>query len=336
MTNNAQTGSLVILTTIAVAVVLFFMKPILIPFLIAIMISYLLAPLTDKLAKYKVPRIISLLIIYILALVVFSQLIEILVNNVLSFTAQFPEYQAELITLLNNYTNKFPWLESAWADLSSWLFSLPIGSYTNSLVNSSIGFISNVFLILLFVTYLIITAPSLPGKIKKGFSGDKSKHILDIVDHINHDVRKYVNIHTLISLATGISTGLICWLIGVPFAFLWGVLAFMLNYIPTIGSIIATLPPLVTAAIVLGIGPAFWVGLLIIGVQMFWGNVVEPKIAGDVLGLSPLVILLSLVFWGWLWGIVGAILAVPIASIMKITCMNIKSLRPIGIFMDSK
>ena len=113
-------------------------------------------------------------------------------------------------------------------------------------------------------------------------------------------------------------------------------MAFILNYIPTIGSIIATLPPVITAAVVLGITPAVWVGILVIAGQTFWGNIVEPKIAGNSLGLSPLVILLSLVFWGWLWGVVGAILAVPIAVILKVTCLNVPALRPVGILMDDQ
>ena len=330
---KAATVSLILLATIAVAFVLYILKPILIPFLIAVMLSYILYPFVERLSKYKIPRIITLLVVFLIALGALGKIVEILISNIISLSGNFPEYKTQFSALLNDYSLQYPWLESILENIKGMLFSLPIGGYTNSLINSSVNFFSNTFLILLFVTYLVLSIHSYPAKIQKAFSGTKGTYILKVWSDINRDIRKYLDIHTLISLATGISVGLVCWLFGVPFAFLWGFLAFVLNYIPTIGSIVASIPPVITAAVVLGIYPAIWVTVLMIVIQLIWGNIVEPKFAGKSLGLSSLTILLSLVFWGWLWGIVGTILAVPIASMIKIICENIDALKPISELM---
>ena len=332
--NKAATTSLVLLAMIASIGVLYLLKGILLPFVIAIMVSYLLSPLVEKMHSYKVPRIATLLLIILLLSGFLFRNLELLLNNALAFAQDFPSYQSQFLDLLQNYTAEYEWLEVGLSQVTDWFFSLPIASYTNSLVNSSVSILSNVFLILLFVIYLCLTIPNLPKKVERAFPTTKAKRLEKVLNHINQDIRKYVSLHTAVSLATGVSVGIVCWAMSVPFWFLWGTLAFFLNYIPTIGSILATIPPLVTTAVVLGITPALWVGILVILAQLFWGNIVEPKIAGDSLGLSPLVILLSLVFWGWLWGIVGAILAVPIAVIIKVTCLNIPALQSIGVFMD--
>jgi predicted PurR-regulated permease PerM len=126
-------------------------------------------------------------------------------------------------------------------------------------------------------------------------------------------------------------------LIGVDFAVTWGAVAFFLNFIPTIGSIVASIPPILLALV--QFYPNFWPGLItalvLVTIQLSMGNGIAPKVMGDQLNLSPVVILLSLLFWGWLWGIVGALLSVPIASAIKIVCDNIQTLHPISVMMGS-
>ncbi len=316
--------------------VLFVLKPILIPFLIAIMISYIISPLVEKMFRFKVPRIITILVIILLLLGVLANIAQVLVSNGVEFVKDYPSYQEQFFTLLERVSTSRPWLGDVLDQFSSWVAALPVGSYANTLLNSSVNLLSNTFLITLFVVYLCLSGHQMQGKVLKAYPGPQGKKIQKILQHINADIRKYISLHTLMSLATGICVALVCFWFKVPFAPLWGFFAFILNYIPTIGSIISSIPPVITAAVTVGLQPAFWVAILVLGIQTFWGNVVEPKIAGTSLGISPLVILLSLVFWGWLWGIVGAILAVPIAVIFKVTCLNIDSLRPIGVLMGDE
>ena len=126
-------------------------------------------------------------------------------------------------------------------------------------------------------------------------------------------------------------------IIGVDFAVTWGALAFFLNFIPTVGSIVASIPPILLALI--QFYPSFWPGIItlfsVMTIQLGMGNALAPKLMGDHLNLSPVVVLLSLLFWGWLWGIVGALLSIPIAAAIKIVCENIETLHPISVMMGS-
>jgi predicted PurR-regulated permease PerM len=142
---------------------------------------------------------------------------------------------------------------------------------------------------------------------------------------------------TLISLVTGTFAWLILTIIGVKLAAGWGVLTFLLNFIPTVGSIIATIPPVVMA--IIQFSPGFFKPILVLvsltAIQVTIGNVITPKVMGDRLGVSPVMILLSLLLWAMIWGIPGALLSTPIISIIKIICENITSLRPIAVLIGS-
>ena len=156
-----------------------------------------------------------------------------------------------------------------------------------------------------------------------------------MVQKIDHQIQKYLAIKTIVSLATGLMAALVLLIFGVDFAIVFGFMTFLLNYIPNIGSIIATsLPVLIAVFQFETIWPAFWILIILGSIQMLMGNLLEPRLMGQGLGLSPLVVLFSLFFWGWLWGIPGMILAVPIAAIIKIVCSNVPSLEFVGELMS--
>jgi predicted PurR-regulated permease PerM len=154
---------------------------------------------------------------------------------------------------------------------------------------------------------------------------------------ISKQIGQYLVVKVAISGTTGVLVWIILSLLKVEFALTWGALAFFLNFIPSIGSIIASIPPVLLA--VVQYYPSVWTPVLtavaLLLVQMTMGNIIEPKIMGDNLNLSPVVILLALIFFGWMWGIVGALLSVPIAAAIKIVCENIDALKPISILMGS-
>lgn len=336
MSGEKNSNSLVVLCLIAVTAVLYLLKPLLIPFLIAVMLSYIIYPLVEKFAAYKIPRIITLLIIFVLGIGILATFTDVLVSNASAFAQNFPEYKVQVINLFEQYSTRYPWLNRSFEEVIGFIFGLPIGAYTTLILSSSLNFISDAVLVIFFITYLCLSIHTYPKKIERAFPGNKGKNLMRIFSHINLDIRKYLSIHTFVSLGVGITVGIICWLFGIPFAFLWGFLAFILNYIPTIGSIIAGLPPVIIAAVQLGIMPTLGLAGLIVLTQMIWENVIERKMTGESLGISAIAMLLFLVFWTWLWGIVGAILAVPIASMIKIACENIPSLKPISVLMDDK
>ena len=187
-----------------------------------------------------------------------------------------------------------------------------------------------------FLMFMLIEAPYLDDKIEKAF-GHNAKRVKKILSTISEQVSRYLGTLALISFATGVCAWIVLEMFGVQLAAGWGVLTFLLNFIPTVGSIIATIPPVVMAIIQFSPGlfkPAM-VLLSLAAIQITIGNIITPKVVGDRLGVSPVVILLSLLLWGMIWGIPGALLSTPIISIIKIVCENIPSLRSIAVLIGS-
>ena len=187
-----------------------------------------------------------------------------------------------------------------------------------------------------FLMFMLVEAPYLDEKIEKAF-GHNAKRVKKILFTISEQVSQYLGTLALISFATGVCAWIVLTLLGVQLAAGWGVLTFLLNFIPTVGSIIATIPPVVMSIIQFSPGlfkPAM-VLLSLTAIQVTIGNIITPKVVGDRLGVSPVVILLSLLLWGMIWGIPGALLSTPIISIIKIVCENIPSLHSIAVLIGS-
>ena len=189
---------------------------------------------------------------------------------------------------------------------------------------------------LVFLMFMLIEAPFLDDKINKAF-GKNSERVRKILSTISEQVSEYLGTLTLISFATGVCAWLVLTILGVRLAAGWGVLTFLLNFIPTVGSIIATIPPVVMAIIQFspGLFRPFVVLVSLTAIQLTIGNIITPKVMGDKLGVSPVMILLSLLLWGMIWGIPGALLSTPIISIIKIVCENIPVLHSIAILIGS-
>ena len=187
-----------------------------------------------------------------------------------------------------------------------------------------------------FLMFMMLEAQFLDDKINKAF-GKNSERVRKILSTISEQVSQYLGTLTLISFATGVFAWLVLTAFGVRLAAGWGVLTFLLNFIPTVGSIIATIPPVVMAIIQFspGLFKPVMVLVSLAAIQLTIGNIITPKVMGDKLGVSPVVILLSLLLWGMIWGIPGALLSTPIISIIKIVCENIPVLHSIAILIGS-
>jgi AI-2 transport protein TqsA len=186
-------------------------------------------------------------------------------------------------------------------------------------------------LVLLYVVFMLAESAALPGKLRQAF-GDAvpvSGRLREIVA----DVQQYLTLKTVISLSTGILVGIAAALIGVDFALFWGFLAFVLNYIPSIGSFFAAVPAILVALLQLGPGSAVMLALVYIAINVVLGSVLDPILVGRSLRLSTFVVLLSLMFWGWVWGIIGMFLAVPLTAAAKIAMENNPSLRTVAILL---
>jgi predicted PurR-regulated permease PerM len=188
--------------------------------------------------------------------------------------------------------------------------------YAGLLFNELSTLLANGFLVLLLVVFISLEADGLPAKLRAVYGAD-CKQIRQL-QKFNAGVKHYMSIKTMVSLVTGGLVSVCLLVIGVEYPFMWGMLAFAFNFIPNIGSIIAAVPPVLLAMVQLGPGSSLAVAVCYLVINMVMGNVVEPRVMGKGLGLSTLVVFLSLLFWGWLLGPIGMFLSVVLTMKLKI------------------
>jgi AI-2 transport protein TqsA len=205
------------------------------------------------------------------------------------------------------------------------------------LVGATLGAVasvlSNTVLVLLTLIFILLEATTFPEKLKAAF-GERFDYSSRMVT-ITRQVQRYLAIKTLVSLATGVLAGLWVGILGLGVPLLWGLMAFIFNFVPNLGSILAAVPPIVLALVQFGLWRAVAVAVGYIVINIMLATFVEPHLLGRRLGLSTLVVFLSLVFWGWVWGPVGMVLSVPLTMVFKITAENTDDLRWIAVMLDS-
>ena len=309
--------------------------PIVVPFLLSLFVAIICNPAINYLESKKMPRglAITLVIFTIFSLfIVLGGVIGAAVND---FRKAIPTYEAQL-------SEQITWL-IAWLANHDIVISMDeVRGYFDpakvmNLVTTTLsGFSSvlgNIFLLLLTVVFMLAEGKVFPKKLHMAF--DDSAQTEKRLDYFLTMVNQYMAIKTMVSLATGIIIGSVLWGMGVQFYVLWALLAFLLNYIPNIGSIIAAVPAVILTFLQLGAGYASVVVGLLVSVNMIMGNFVEPRFMGRSLGLSTLVVFLSLIFWGWLLGMVGMLLSVPLTMILKIALENSEDGRWFSILLSS-
>lgn len=298
-------------------------QDLMVPFLLSVFIATIAATPMIWLQSKGVSEGFSLPMTIILMIVAIVLMGALVAQSASAFTAKLPFYQQKLTALQ--------------ADLTGTLLPIlaPLGVETldlnqvfkNFSPNSALelagstiarlgGVLSNSFLIVLTVIFILAEAASFPRKLNEVLADPE--HHLPYFSRFAENVNRYIAIKTTVSAVTGVIAGTFLWILGVDFPVLWGLLAFMLNYVPTIGSIIAAIPPLLLALIQIGPGAALGVAVGYVFINVFMGNVIEPRYMGRGLGLSTLVVFLSLVIWGWVLGPVGMLLSVPLTMTAKI------------------
>ncbi len=335
--NKVVTSSLVIVIIFIGGLVLRLAKPVLFPFFLAIFLSFILSPVLDLLTRFKIPKAVSIVIVIIIAFSIIYLLGMLFYSSGKAFASEFPKYDQKFSSILASLQEKFK-LSGLERNPLDWLNQLDInklGGFLLSSLGTFFTFISNLFLIFLFLIFILAGRGKTKTKIKGSFSSKRAKKIIDVIENIDTQIQKYLAIKTVVSFFTGVLATLVLIAFGVDFAIVFGFLTFLLNYIPNIGSIIATALPVAIALFQFEtLWPAFWILLILMAIQMTMGNFVEVRLMGQGLGLSPLLVLFSLFFWGWLWGLPGMILAVPIAAIIKIVCNNIPALQFVAALMS--
>ncbi len=341
--NKIITVFLGILVLVVCGVLLSLMKTVLLPFIIAVFLSFIFRPVVFFLKQKRVPMFVSLILILCFFSAILFGLSMIISASVTSFIQELPKYEAKLSYLLTQLFHRADAMAASYGVKTSDVRltdALQLSSLTGILTSSFgtiLDVLSNIFLILLFLMFILAGSGQLVAKIDDAFSEKRSVRISAVLETVDQNVRKYLMAKTFISLCTGIIAAVTLAIFGVNFPLLWGFLFFMMNFIPNIGSLIATLFPVLLAFLQFdSITRPFIILLLLVVEQNIIGNVIEPKVMSFSLNLSPLLILVSLLFWGWLWGIMGMILAIPLMSIIKIVAEDVSALRPLALMMGGK
>jgi len=312
-----------------------FGEPLLVPLSLALVIATVSAPMIRWLEKHRIPRSLAITLAILLDLAVLAGLGTLVGTSLSEFYEAAPRYQNALTNVVK--TN-VAWLSDRGIPVSSDLFA-PLQDFGRlvDLVGSLVTSVANVVSMLLFVLLLVVFMLVEFGRwrLKIQYAMGDQHADLSRFSTAAHELQKYLGVKTGANAVTGLLCGAWAAVMGVDFPVLWGLIAFLLNYIPTIGTIIAAIPPIVLAWLAFGPGTALVtaVGFVLINVSL--GNVVEPRIMGRALGLSPLVVLISMVFWWWLWGPVGALLSAPLTMTVKIVLANTTDLRWLAIMLGS-
>jgi AI-2 transport protein TqsA len=320
--------SLSIIVLVIAGVVLKLARPVLFPFFLALFISYIIGPVQEFLTRRKVPRPVALSGIILATFFLMYLLGSLLYSNGKAFAAEIPEYSRQFESLLAKMeASRF--LGAHWNihSLLAGLNAEKIASVALSTLGPFFSFLSNILLVVVFLIFIMAGRGRMHGKIIRSFSPRQAERICGILEKIDKQIQKYLAIKTVFSAINGLIVGVVLALFGVEFAVVFGFLAFLLNYIPNVGSTIATAVPILIAFIQYGsIWRCLWILAIVVVLDNVVGNFLEPRFMGKGLGLSPLVVIFFLIFWGWLWGIPGMVLAVPIAAVIKIVCANVPSL----------
>ena len=297
---------------------------IVVPFLLALFIAIICSPIIKSMTARRVPHWLAMLLLFVLISLIFFFLVGLINSSVREFSQSIPQYK----TLLSERINDVMALIQR--------FNVPIQlsretvqdnfdpsvimNFVSSLLLNFSGVVSNTFVLILVVVFMLAEAPTMKRKFacvmgsNPNDAATKERHI----DRVLQGVIGYLGIKSITSLLTGISIFILLETCGVQYAILWATLSFLLNYIPNIGSVIAAIPIIVQALLLNGFGIGFSVAVGVIAVNLVIGNILEPKMMGQRLGLSTLVVFLSLLFWGWLLGTVGMLLSVPLTMVLKI------------------
>ncbi|MCL2320383.1 MAG: AI-2E family transporter [Treponema sp.] len=334
---------LAIITVVMFGSVLKITSSVVVPFTLSVLLAIVATPLVNYLGKFHIPRTVSIFVILFILISVLFFTGVILYSSGRAILTLYPKYEVRIREIYIwiarifqlPYDSHLSIFDNLWGQID---VRNRVRIMTLSFSNAFLGFLKDAFMVALFMVFLLFEAVFFREKLDSAFEGARAEQIKRIAADVMKQVARYLSIKFVFSGFTGFLIGAGLWLAGLEFAVVWGVLQFVLNFIPNIGSIAVGL-----AATAFGV-VQFWpdpvpmlaVGLIMLIPNVVIGSIIEPKIMGDRLGLSPLVILVSLLIWGWLWGFVGLILAVPMMAIIKIVCENFPMLEPISILLGSR
>lgn len=302
------------------------------PILVSAFLATMAQPAVARLQRHKVPGGLAVMLVFLMGFVPFVGFSVLVSSSVAEFRERIPVYEAKLETLsapLLEFLREQAWvsMESVQSSLDPSALLSTVGSWMGAVGS----LLSDTLMTLLIVIFMMMEATGISARLRLAL-GDPD-HDLNRFSRVTDDIVKYIAIKTYVSVLTGLAAWIVVAVLGVDYALLWAVLAFLLNYVPTIGSIVAAVPPVLLALVDVSWEASVICAVAYVLINTVVGNVIEPRWMGRRLGLSTLVVFVSLIFWGWLWGPVGMLLSVPLTMVMKIWLESNEDLRWVGVMM---
>lgn len=329
------------IVSISVVVILIFGKSILIPFVFALLLWFFVRKIRQSLNKVKffrdkMPSWVTNFVTSIIVLFILGAISRIVLSNIASLVKSYSLYESNLIHIVSEFDQLFG--VDVVDEFRNFSKDYNFGIALKSAFKTLTDLLSNAFMIILYMLFIFLEESSFQKKLEAVLKHRNQQiNILDILNKIEASVSNYIGIKTLVSLTTGIISYFALLLIGIDAPVFWGFLIFLLNFIPTIGSLIATLFP--AAFCILQFGefmPGVLVLVIVGSIQLIIGNILEPRIMGGSLNISPLIAVFSLIFWGAIWGVMGMLLSVPITVIMIIIFSHFEKTKSIAMLLSEK
>ncbi len=337
--------ALPVLAISAAAVIFYYAAPILIPMTIAIATAYTLTPVVVFLKKLKVPHFLAVSTVMLLLLGIGVFIAVLLISEIAQLARDLPKYQKTVMHFLTNfqaqlslYLQQFPGL---FPDITDIKIEPSHFSGLGKIIFKGVGSVTSLAFsgfLLFFLTYFMLSDYELfVEKLRALFGKGKKQTTSAIINQIDKQLRGFITVKlgVTIGLSVVFTAGLL--IMGVRYAYIWGPLAGVLNLIPYVGAIIGAIPPVIIAGVTKGsLSSMIWVVLFFTVVQLLESNLITPKLTSDSVDLNPLAVLVASIIWGYLWGGVGVLLAVPITATIKVICDNIEALEPIGVLLGGR
>ena len=339
-------ANFILMLFLSIAVALAILKiaaKVLIPVVIAMLLSLVLVPIAAFLnRKLKIPNVLCTILVLLAFISVVLFVGTILISSTRSIVDQYPKYEQRFLSIYEHIAEmmELPFDEGLSLFTNLWMQE-GVRSFIQDvaimLSTKLFSLIKDFSMIVLFCFFFMSEFRYFNTKMEFAFADVMPNKIRSMITDITNQVIKYISVKFFISLLTGITVYLGCLCTGLSFPILWGFIAFVMNFIPTIGSIFSCLITIIFALLQFwpSLLPVVIISVVLIGANTLFGNIIEPKIQGENLGLSPFIIIVALSVWGWIWGFAGMVIAVPLMVVIKIICENVEFLKPVSILLGT-
>lgn len=334
MTHVKSSGNIVLVSA-GIIIILGAMKAaavIVVPILLASFIAIIISPIYAWLIQKKVPSALALLTVIGALMILFSLVGVLIGSSVHSFSENIPLYEEQLQIQLDVLTAKLNHWGIIDGELGSLFNPSSLMKYSATVLKGAGSVLTNSFMIILIIAFMLLESTNFAKKLEKANGANTS---MAQINEVFSKIKHYMAIKAVVSLVTGLLITAILMMMGLDYAILWGFIVFLFNFIPNIGSILAAVPAVLLAFVQLGAMGGLEITAIYLVINVMIGSIIEPKLMGSGLGISTLVVFLSLIFWGWLLGPVGMLLSIPLTITIKIMLYNEEKTRWIAHLMSN-